>query len=176
LLMESLNSDQNESESDVDINLCYDKNLVISISSCYLSISSQIINIHLKFDYCLQRKQSLVEKQLAVVLYRLDEKALKDLKKNVIIWSHDNYQQKIHKGFENMHRFPNIISALDSSHMNLLEASRIFINYDLGYLASVHDAKILVIARAKNKKYQNETDLIEMLLILYNLLERNEDK
>ncbi|CAG8574476.1 804_t:CDS:1, partial [Cetraspora pellucida] len=51
LLTESLDLDQNESESDVDIDPCYNENLVISIISRYLSISSQIINVHSKSDY-----------------------------------------------------------------------------------------------------------------------------
>ncbi|CAG8488081.1 23484_t:CDS:2 [Dentiscutata erythropus] len=63
-----------------------------------------------------QRKQNAVEKQLAVVLYRLGgkatiwdivlnselQKALKDLKKDVI-WPRGDYRQKVHKGFEEIH-------------------------------------------------------------------------
>ncbi|CAG8710521.1 691_t:CDS:1, partial [Dentiscutata heterogama] len=94
--------------------------------------------------------------------------ALKSLKKDVIIWPRNNYRQRIHMGFEEMYGFPNVIGALDGSHMNLFEAPSklnkdvyftrkrryaihlqavvdhkgIFINYDLGYPASVHDAKV----------------------------------
>ncbi|CAG8697050.1 15942_t:CDS:2, partial [Dentiscutata heterogama] len=151
LLTESLDSDQIKSESDIDIDLCYDENLVMSIISNYLNNPSRIINVYPKsnhwysnilFNYdkiqfhrtlrmkqsmfwmiinkikthkifknISQNKQSPIEKQLAVVLYRLGGKAtiwnicfkfriakitvslfisrvikaLKDLKKDVIV-------------------------------------------------------------------------------------------
>ncbi|CAG8650757.1 435_t:CDS:1 [Scutellospora calospora] len=267
--------------------------------STFWMIVNKIQN-HEIFKNIPQRKQNSIEKQLAVVLYRLGGKAtiwdicskfgiaegtvplfttrvikvLKSLKEDVIIWPHSDYRQKVHKGFEKMHSFSNIIGALDGSHMNLFEASSkfnkdvyftwkhryaihlqavvdhqgIFINYDIRYLASVHDAKVFqnsslyccrnqlfeetnyVLADsaypislniipsfknplsldknqqiAFNKKYSKSrviveqifgqlknrfqllkelrtkntktaTDLIEILLILYNILERNNDK
>src|SRR2546429_1547294 len=94
------------------------------------------------------RQQASIEKQLAVVLYRLGGKttiwdicskfgiaegtvqlftsriivALKSLKSQVIIWPRNDYHQEVHKGFEEKYGFPNIIGALDGSHMNLFEA------------------------------------------------------
>ncbi|CAG8827363.1 28526_t:CDS:1, partial [Dentiscutata erythropus] len=47
----SLDSDQVESESDVDIDLCYDENLVMSIISRYLNNPSRIINVHPKSNH-----------------------------------------------------------------------------------------------------------------------------
>ncbi|CAG8852987.1 16199_t:CDS:1, partial [Gigaspora margarita] len=142
----------------------------------------------------LNKKQNPVEKQLAITLYRLGCKAtirdicskfgieegtvplftsrvveaIKFLKKDVIIWSREDYRQKVHEGFKDLHGFPNIISALDRSHINLFEVPSkpnkdvyftrkrryaihlqaivdhqgLFINYDVGYLVSVHDAKV----------------------------------
>ncbi|CAG8677124.1 12828_t:CDS:1, partial [Dentiscutata heterogama] len=115
-------------------------------------------------------------------------KALKDLKKDVIVWPRGDYRQKVHKGFEEMHGFPNVIGALDGSHMNLLEAPSklnkdvyitrkrryaihlqavidhrgIFLNYDLGYPASVHDAKVFrnsSLYRCRNQLFE-ETDYV----------------
>ncbi|CAI2165339.1 8476_t:CDS:2 [Funneliformis geosporum] len=137
------------------------------------------------------------KKQLAVLLYRLGGKstiweicskfgiaegtvllftsriivALKSLKSQTIIWPRDNYRQEVHRGFEEKRGFPNVIGALDGSHMNLFEAPTVvdhcglFTFYDIGYPASAHDAKNTKMA----------TDLIEISLIMHNLVERLND-
>ncbi|CAG8770786.1 16802_t:CDS:2, partial [Gigaspora rosea] len=66
-----------------------------------------------------QRIQNPVEKQLAVVLYRLESKAT--------IWDICSKfgiaeGTKVHKGFEEMCSFSNVIGVLDGSHLNLFEA------------------------------------------------------
>jgi hypothetical protein len=181
--------------------------------STFWMIVNKIQN-HDVFKDIPQRKQSPIEKQLAVVLYKLGGKAtnwdicskfgiaegtvslftsriitaLKSLKNEVIIWPRGDYRQKVHKGFESMHGFPNVIGALDGSHLNLFEAPSkpnkdvyftrkrryaihlqatvdhqgIFINYDLGYPASVHDAKVFrnsSLYRYRNQLFE-ETDYV----------------
>ncbi|CAG8812510.1 15288_t:CDS:2, partial [Gigaspora margarita] len=203
----------------------------------------------MKFRYSTKNTKSC-RKQLAVVLYRLGSKAtiwdicskfeiaegtvplftsrvveaLKCLKKDIIIWPHNNYRQKVHKGFEEMCGFSNVIGILDGSHMNLLEApsklnkdvyftrkhryavylqavvdhKRIFINYDLGYPASVHDTKVFrnsSLYHCRNQLFEGSNYILaysaypislyiipsfkdpsEISLILHNLLEKNRDK
>ena len=141
-----------------------------------------------------KNQRILIEKQLAVVLYRLGGKStiwdisskfgiaegtvilftsriisvLKSLKSQVIIWPCDTYHQEVHNGFEEKQGFSNVIGALDGTHINLLEAPckinkdvyftrkrryaihlqavvdhrGLFTFYDIGYPASVHDAKV----------------------------------
>jgi hypothetical protein len=141
-----------------------------------------------------QKQRIPVEKQLAVVLYRLGGKStiwdisskfgiaegtillftsriisvLKSLKSQVIIWPRNTYRQEVHNGFEEKQGFPNVIGALDGTHVNLFEAPSklnkdiyftrkrryaihlqavvdhhgLFTFYDIGYPASVHDAKV----------------------------------
>ena len=48
--------------------------------------------------------------------------ALRSLKSQAIIWPRDNYRQEVHRGFEEKRGFPNVIGALDGSHINLFEA------------------------------------------------------
>ncbi|CAG8592823.1 13492_t:CDS:2, partial [Cetraspora pellucida] len=123
---------------------------------------------HKNFKDIPNNKQNPVEKQLAVTLYRLVIEAIKFLKKDVIIWPRGDYRQKVHEGFKNLHGFPNVIGALDGSYINLFEAPSkpnkdvyftrkrqyaihlqavvdhqgLFINYNVGYPASVHDVKV----------------------------------
>ncbi|PKY59095.1 hypothetical protein RhiirA4_301286, partial [Rhizophagus irregularis] len=153
-----------------------------------------------------QKQQAPVEKQLAVVLYRLGRKStvwdlyskfgiaegtvqlftfritltLKSLKSYVIVWSHGDYRQEVHRGFEEKCEFLNVIGALDGSHINLFEAPSkpnkdvyftqkrhyvihlqavvdykgLFTFYDIGYPASAHDAKVF--RNSKFYLYRNQ--------------------
>ncbi|CAG8772411.1 21867_t:CDS:2, partial [Gigaspora rosea] len=128
LLTESLDSDEIESEPDIDP--CYDEILINSIILRYLNNPSRIINI---FKDILQRKQNPIEKQLAVVLYRLGGKAT--------IWD--------------------ICSKFGIAEA-VVDHQGIFINYDLGYPASVHDANVFrnsSLYRCKNQLFE-ETDYV----------------
>ncbi|CAG8616183.1 13523_t:CDS:2, partial [Dentiscutata heterogama] len=136
LLFEALDSIEIESDSNIEFNSnisidpCYDETLITFIISHRLNNLPQIINIHPKSDHWLGRKATIwdicskfgiAEGTVPLFISRVIE-ALKLLKKDVIIWSCNNYQQRIHMGFEEMYSFPNVIGVLDESHMNLFEA------------------------------------------------------
>ncbi|CAG8624762.1 5385_t:CDS:2, partial [Cetraspora pellucida] len=139
-------------------NVRFRRTLRMNKSSFWMIVNK--IKDHKNFKDIPNNKQNPVEKQLAITLYRLVIEAIKFFKKDVIIWPRGNYRQKVHKRFKNLYSFLNVIGALDGSHMNLFEAASkpnknyaiylqavvdhqgLFINYNVGYPASVHDVKV----------------------------------
>ncbi|CAG8514486.1 194_t:CDS:1 [Cetraspora pellucida] len=94
--------------------------------------------------------------------------AIRSLRSKYIKWPQGDYKKEVHKGFQQMQEFSLVIGAIDGSHIPFLQApdrinkdvyfSRkhhygihlqgvvdhkgLFINYDIGWPASVHDAKV----------------------------------
>ncbi|CAG8583868.1 12125_t:CDS:1, partial [Dentiscutata heterogama] len=94
--------------------------------------------------------------------------AIQSLKSEYIVWPSGNYKEEVNAKFEQIQGFPMVIGAIDGSHIPLFEApskenkdvymSRkqkygihlqgivdyqgLFISYEIGWPASVHDAKV----------------------------------
>ncbi|CAG8788652.1 20275_t:CDS:2 [Gigaspora margarita] len=94
--------------------------------------------------------------------------AIRSLRSEYIVWPSENYRQEVNTGFEQIQGFPIVIGAIDESHIPLYEAPSkdnkdvymsckqkygiylqdvvdhqgFFISYEIGWPASVHDAKV----------------------------------
>ncbi|CAG8505111.1 9774_t:CDS:2 [Gigaspora rosea] len=109
--------------------------------SSFCMIVNKICN-HTVFKDISQRIQNPIEKQLAVVLYKLRSKAT--------IWDiclkiGKAEGTKVHQVFKEMCGFPNVIGVLDRPHMNLFEApsmhKTLFYFYDI-YQNSQQEKKV----------------------------------
>lgn len=115
--------------------------------------------------------------------------AIQSLRSQYIVWPHGEYRKRVINGFAQMQGFPNVIGVIDGTHINLFEAPSKpnkdvyinrkrryaihvqgvvdhlgqFTNYDIGWPASVHDAKVFTnssLYTHQHSLFQNEEDYI----------------
>ncbi|CAG8533358.1 13963_t:CDS:2, partial [Dentiscutata heterogama] len=109
--------------------------------------------------------------------------AIRSLRSEYIKWPQGDFKKEVSEEFQKMQGFPLIIGAIDSSHIPFFEASSrinkdvyfsrkyqygihlqrivnhkgLFINYDIGWPASVHDAKVF----QNSNIYKQSTNFFE---------------
>ncbi|CAG8801095.1 13468_t:CDS:2, partial [Gigaspora margarita] len=135
--------------------------------STFFTLVNQIQN-HSVFHSNANNMQTDIQIQLAVTLFRLGSLSTIWAISAQFGIAEGDYKKEVHEEFQKMQGFPLIIGAIDGSHMPFFEApSRVnkdvyfsrkhqygihlqgivdhkglFINYDIGWPASVHDAKV----------------------------------
>ncbi|CAG8716565.1 77_t:CDS:2 [Gigaspora margarita] len=164
-------SDSNNLQTSVELQL--------AISLNRLSTNSSLWTISTLFGICEATVLNFLNKVII---------AFRSLRSEYIVWPSDNYRQEVNTGFEQIQGFPMVIGVIDGSHIPLYEAPSkdnkdvymlckqkygiylqgvvdhqgLFISYEIGWSASVHDAKVFSNSNIfKNyKNYFKEEDYL----------------